>query len=417
MSDHDLNRRSFLAAGGLALGRHVVSAQEPATAPSYAGQYPDMLLAYLAAKLNALSARWDREREGIRTAAALEERNRFVRAKFVEMLHGYPEKTPLHPVVVKAVQRDGYRVENVMFESRPNFFVTGNLYLPASGKGPFPAIISPCGHYPLARMQPDYQFVYLNLVKAGFVVLAYDPIGQGERRHYWKPETGETESSLGPVFEHSMPGQLLLLLGENLTAYMVWDGMRAIDYLLTRPEVDKDKIGCAGHSGGGTLTMFISALDERVRCAVVNEGGTSHRWPVSLEPGSANWAVGCRAEPVPIGSLRNRPMRPARRHRAAPPAGAYRGVHAPLQPRRQPHPGALPSVRRAGEVRHRRSYRPACLYDEASPGHHALVLPVVLRSARARGASPNSKRNPRETCIARPMAPSATRARGTRSSR
>jgi cephalosporin-C deacetylase-like acetyl esterase len=280
------NRRSFLAAGGLTLGRSVLSAQQPATAPSYALQYPDMLLAHLASRLNAHAERWDREREGIRTAAALEQRNRFVRAKFVEMLHGYPERTPLHPVVARVAHRDGYRVENVMFESRPNFFVTGNLYVPTSGPGPFPAIISPCGHYNLARMQPDYQFVYLNLVKAGFVVLAYDPIGQGERRHYWNPETGETEASLGPVYEHSMPGQLLLLLGENLTAYMVWDGMRAIDYLLTRPEVNQEKIGCAGHSGGGTLTLFISTLDVRVRCTVVNEGGTSHRWPISLVPGA-----------------------------------------------------------------------------------------------------------------------------------
>jgi cephalosporin-C deacetylase-like acetyl esterase len=280
------NRRTFLAVGGLSLGRSVLPAQPPATAPSYAHEYPDMMLAHLAAKLNAHCARWDREREGIRTAAALEQRNRFVRAKFAEMLHGYPEKTPLGPVVVKVANRDGYRVENVMFESLPNFFVTGNLYVPASGKGPFPAIISPCGHYPLARMQPDYQFVYLNLVKAGFVVLAFDPIGQGERRHYWNPKTGETEASLGPTSEHSMPGQLLLLLGENLTSYMIWDGMRAIDYLLTRPEVDKEKIGCAGHSGGGTLTLFISALDERVRCAVVNEGGTSHRWPLSVGPGA-----------------------------------------------------------------------------------------------------------------------------------
>ncbi|MFB3830093.1 MAG: alpha/beta hydrolase family protein [Bryobacteraceae bacterium] len=241
-----------------------------------------MLPAYLAGKLNALSARWDREREGIRTAAALHERNRFVRARFIDMLRGYPEKTPLRPVVVRTLKRDGYRIENVMFESRPNFFVTGNLYVPESGNGPFPAIISPCGHYPLARMQPDYQFVYLNLVKAGFVVLAYDPVGQGERRHYWNPAANRTESGLGPTSEHSMPGQLLFLLGENLTAYRVWDGIRAIDYLLTRPEVHKEKIGCAGHSGGGTLTMFISALDERVRCAVVNEGGTSHRWPVRL---------------------------------------------------------------------------------------------------------------------------------------
>jgi cephalosporin-C deacetylase-like acetyl esterase len=188
-------------------------------------------------------------------------------------------------VVVKTLDRNGYRIENVMFESRPDFFVTGNLYVPKSGKGPFPAVISPCGHYPLARMQPDYQFVYLNLVKAGFVVLAYDPVGQGERRQYWNPRTGETEASLGPIFEHSMPGQQLLLLGEDLTGYRVWDGMRAIDYLLTRPEVDKQRIGCAGHSGGGTLTLFISALDERVRCAVVCEGGTGHRWPVPIPQG------------------------------------------------------------------------------------------------------------------------------------
>ncbi|HSB18186.1 MAG TPA: alpha/beta hydrolase family protein [Bryobacteraceae bacterium] len=281
----NLNRRAFLMTSGAALGRAVLPAQQAVTAASYAEQYPDMLLRYLSARLNALSERWDRERAAIRTAEAVAERNRFVRGKFVEMIHGYPERNPLRPVVVKVLERDGYRVENIMFESRPNFFVTGNLYAPTSGPGPFPAILSPCGHYPLARMQPDYQFVYLNLVKAGFVVLGYDPIGQGERRYYWDPRTDETESALGPVYEHSMPGQLLLLLGENLSAYRIWDGMRGIDYLLTRPEVDKEKIGCAGHSGGGTLTLFISALDERVRCAVVNEGGTGHRWPVHIAPG------------------------------------------------------------------------------------------------------------------------------------
>jgi cephalosporin-C deacetylase-like acetyl esterase len=187
---------------------------------------------------------------------------------------------------VARLERSGYHIENVMFESRPGFWVTGNLYVPAARKGRLAGIISPCGHYPLARMQPDYQFAYLSLVHAGFVVLAYDPVGQGERRHYWNPYTGETESDLSAIYEHSMPGQVLLLMGEDLTHYRIWDGMRAIDYLLSRPEVDPERIGCAGHSGGGTLTLFISALDERVRCAVVNEGGTSHRWPVSFPPGS-----------------------------------------------------------------------------------------------------------------------------------
>jgi cephalosporin-C deacetylase-like acetyl esterase len=117
-------------------------------------------------------------------------------------------------------------------------------------------------------------------------MLAYDPVGQGERRQYWNPQTKQTEVASASTYEHSMPGQALLLMGEDLTHYRIWDGMRAIDYLLTRPEVDGARIGCAGHSGGGTLTLFISALDERVKCAVVNEGGTGHRWPLEIRPES-----------------------------------------------------------------------------------------------------------------------------------
>jgi cephalosporin-C deacetylase-like acetyl esterase len=283
-----LNRREFVArAGALGLGWNLVPLAAAADRGlSYAQDLQDMLLAHLAQGLNSWFEKWDQERARIRTTADLEARNRFVRQRVRAMIHEYPEKNPLDPRIVKVLERDGYRVENVMFQSRPNFWVTGNLYVPTSGKGPFPGIISPCGHYPLARMQADYQFAYLGLVKSGFVVLAFDPIGQGERRHYWNPETGHTESNLGPVYEHSMPGQLLLLMEEDLTHYRIWDGMRALDYLLTRPEVDSKRIGCAGHSGGGTLTLFISALDERVGCAVVNQGGTSHRWPLKLRPES-----------------------------------------------------------------------------------------------------------------------------------
>ncbi len=276
-----LCRRRFLAQAASLLPLP----QMRAAPASYASELPDMLLAFVAAKLNALAAQWDRERDAIRTPEDLERRNRFVREKVREMVHGFPQRTPLEARTVRVLERDGWRVETVMFQSRPDFWVTGNLYVPA-GRGPFPGIISPCGHYELARMQPDYQFAYLNLVHAGFVVLAYDPVGQGERRHYWNPYTGETESGLTAIFEHSMPGQVLLLMGEDLTHYRIWDGVRAIDYLLSRSEVDPERIGCAGHSGGGTLTLFISALDERVKCAVVNQGGTAHRWPVQITPGS-----------------------------------------------------------------------------------------------------------------------------------
>jgi dienelactone hydrolase len=131
-------------------------------------------------------------------------------------------------------------------------------------------------------MEAAYQCVYVDLVKAGFVVLAYDPMGQGERRQYWNPSTGQTDVAAASTYEHPMAGQVLLLMGDDLTHYRVWDGIRAIDYLQTRTEVDPQRIACAGHSGGGTLALFISALDERVKCSVVNEGGTSRRWPVEV---------------------------------------------------------------------------------------------------------------------------------------
>ena len=242
-----------------------------------------MLVSYLAGRMHRLVATWDQKRAEIQTAAAMEARNAFVREKFREMLRAFPPRNPLNPIVVKVLKRDGYRVENLLFHSRPDFWDDGNLYVRTTGRGPFPAIISPCGHYPLARMTSQYQSVYQNLVGNGFVVLGDDPIGQGERRQYWNPVTDITEVG-GPVHEHSMPGQLLLLIGENLTNYRVWDGMRAIDYLLTRPEVDGTRIGCAGHSGGGTLTKFISVADERVQCAAIIEGGTVNRWPAKLAP-------------------------------------------------------------------------------------------------------------------------------------
>lgn len=282
-----MNRRQFvLDTGGLLLLLQRFGMAEPESGweltGSYESEMPDMLISYLARKLNYLASTWDEKRALLHTPADVEARNRYVRQKVVQMLRGFPQRNPLGSVTVKVIQKDGYRVENVMFQSRPDFWVTGNLYVPTSTKGPFPGIISPCGHYPLARMLPQYQSAYISLVRSGFAVLGYDPIGQGERRHFWNPETNITEANNSPTYEHSMPGQLLLMLGENLTAYMAWDGIRAIDYLLTRPEVDSKRIGCAGHSGGGTMTKFISVVDERVQCAAILEGGTANIWPLEI---------------------------------------------------------------------------------------------------------------------------------------
>ena len=280
-----MRRRTFLRGTaalpfGLGLGPSRLWA---ATVPSYAEQHPDMLEAHLAERLKQLDAGWDRKRGAIQTAEDLAARNAFIRQRLTEMLGGFPERTPLNPVTAGALERDGYRIDKLSFESRPDFRVTANLYVP-DGQGPFPGIIAPGGRHSLGRLDPGHQLACLNLARAGFVVLAFDLIGQGERRYYWDPRKGKSE--LADVeLERVLPGGLLLLIAEHLAQHHVWDGMRAIDYLLTRPEVDRERIGCTGHSLGGLVTLLVSVLDERVGCAVVNEGGTFHRWPAEIGAG------------------------------------------------------------------------------------------------------------------------------------
>jgi len=253
-----------------------------------------MLTDYFARRLNALAAEWAAKVAAIQTADGARERNRFVRAKEHDLLGGWTAKTPLTPRVVKVTQRDGYRIENVMYQSRPDLWVTSNLYVPTRGSGPYPGIIASLGHYDDSRFHPDYQLAFRILVENGFVVLAFDPMGQGERRQFWNPVTKEPElgsmgRGSGATTEHSLAAHVLEPLGENVNQFFVWDGMRGIDYLLSRPEVDANRIGAAGHSGGGTATLYLSCLDERIQCAVVHEGGLGHQWPIDpkharLEP-------------------------------------------------------------------------------------------------------------------------------------
>jgi len=281
-----MNRRQFIVdSGACLLGSPHLQKYEamgamlaPVANRSYAAAMPDMLTVFLTTKLNKLSATWDRQRAQLQTVSELKKRNATVREDVLKMVGAFPEKSPLNSTTVHSIEKKGYRIENVLFCSRPDFWVTANLYVPTTGKGPFPAVLSPCGHYALGKTLPQYQSAYISLVKSGFVVLAYDPIGQGERRQYWNPTTNVSDVG-GPVFEHSMMGQQLLLLGETLTGYMLWDGIRAIDYLLTRPEVDSARIGCAGHSGGGTITKFLTVVDERIQCAAILEGSTANSWP------------------------------------------------------------------------------------------------------------------------------------------
>src|SRR5262249_3030836 len=141
--------------------------------------------------------------------------------------------------------------------------VSALLYLPKKRDGAIAGVLSPCGHAAVGKAHPTYQTLHINLAKRGYAVLTYDPVGQGERSQFWDKEKGRSRFNL-VCGEHAVLGNPLYLLGTSLARYMIWDGMRGIDYLCSLPEVDAKRIGCVGNSGGGTLTAYISALDPRV---------------------------------------------------------------------------------------------------------------------------------------------------------
>ncbi len=192
-------------------------------------------------------------------------RQQVLRQTFDEVIGSFPEKTPLKPQIVKVIKKKNYTAEHIIFESQPGFYVTSTLYRPNGVKRnvKLPAIIYVSGHSEVAYRSDVYQHVILNLVNKGFVVFAFDPIGQGERYQYYDESTGKSMMG-GSTREHSYVGAQAFVTGSSLAKYMVWDGIRAVDYLLTRSEVDPDRIGMTGRSGGGTQSSFIAAFDDRI---------------------------------------------------------------------------------------------------------------------------------------------------------
>ena len=211
------------------------------------------------------------QRDRIQNLEQLRDRQRFVREKFLEGLGGLPSfDGPLQPQITGTELFDGYRVEKVIFQSRPGVYVTNALYLPeeVSGPGSAPtgAVLFLHGHTPTAKMSALYQTVCQYLVRAGLVVLAMDPPGQGERYSYYVPSLGK-EGVNPSVAEHEYTGERCFAAGDSLARYFLHDAMRAVDYLCTRREVDPSRIGATGCSGGGTQTSMLMMADPRIAAA------------------------------------------------------------------------------------------------------------------------------------------------------
>ena len=200
----------------------------------------------------------------IRTTADADRRKQWARAKILEIIGGLPEyRGPLNARVTGRLSNASYTLEKVIFESLPRFFVTANLYRP-NQPGRYPAVLMSAGHTTLGKTENHRMAA--NLAAKGFVALAYDPVGLGERFQSFDRRIGRSIAGCC-ANEHLQAGAQSVLIGQSVARYFIWDGMRTIDYLQSRPDVDPSRIGAAGCSGGGCLTTYIAALDPRVKAA------------------------------------------------------------------------------------------------------------------------------------------------------
>ena len=224
---------------------------------------------WLVDQVKAAESLGDARRDAVRTKEDAEAYVKEVRAKIAKCFGPFPEKTPLNARTTNILDRDTYTLETVIYESRPGYLVSGNLYVPKQRKGKCPALLGVCGHSYNGKAEKAYQSFAQGLARMGYVVLVIDPVGQGERFQYLKedPAKGLMSRYGGGTSEHIRMGNQMALVDEFIGSWMVWDGIRGVDYLLSRDEVDPAHLGVTGNSGGGTQTTWLCGLEERFTMA------------------------------------------------------------------------------------------------------------------------------------------------------
>ena len=258
-----------LSAGGAGLALEgavpAFAAQAPRTTDvgsvARLNRFPRMVQEFFVARENEIHARRLNTLAALSTRADAEAYVETVRAKIRESFGPFPEKTPLNGRVTKVVDRDTYKIEHVIFESRPGFLVSANLYLPKGRSFPLPGVVASCGHSDNGKAIDTYQSFCQGLARLGYIVLIFDPIGQGERMQY-VDANGKPMRGTGTA-EHNYAGIQQVLVDERFCTWRAWDGIRALDYLLTRKEVDPRHLGITGNSGGGTMTTWLCGVESR----------------------------------------------------------------------------------------------------------------------------------------------------------
>ncbi len=228
--------------------------------------YRHMVLDYYVERLREVRRRRREELQRIRRPAQALAYRRKTRAAVRGAFGPFPPRTPLDARVTGTVDLPACRLEKLAFDSRPGCTVTASLYLPRRA-GRLPGVLAPCGHSEIGKAEERYQHFARRLAAAGMVVLLYEPFNQGERDQYARLPAARRGPVAGCCRAHNMMGKQMELLGDYYGAWRVWDGMRGLDYLLSRPEVDPRRLGVTGNSGGGTMSSWLWACDRRLTMA------------------------------------------------------------------------------------------------------------------------------------------------------
>ena len=199
--------------------------------------------------------------EGLKNRRQALAYQRDVRNAIQQAVGPNPPKTALRASITGVIERRGFRIEKISYESRPGCLVTANLYVPDSAMDHGPAVVGSCGHDAKGKQADIYQAFCQRLVRSGFVTMIIDPFNQGERDQYFRLKDREIVASC--THAHNMMGKQLQLMGDWFGAWRNWDAIRALDYLQTRPEVDPYRIGITGNSGGGTETAWTWGAEDR----------------------------------------------------------------------------------------------------------------------------------------------------------
>ena len=282
-----LSRRELarLAAGMAAAGAVPADAQTPATSP-YIGPLTGVDKGLdgrrfdpVASTVQLIDATPRRLRFQARTRNDAEQWQKALQAKVTELVGGFPaSRQPLRPIVLETRTFPGYRREKIVFDSRPGISVLAYLLLPEKAQRPAPVMICIPGHgrgvddivgidekggdrTDKAGYQHDFA---IQVAEAGMAAVAIEPMGFGCRRDPINARQGLSRKACDPV------AGAALLIGQTMVGWRVWDVMRTIDYIETRSELDQRRVGCMGISGGGTVTVFSTALDQRIRVALVS---------------------------------------------------------------------------------------------------------------------------------------------------